>query len=213
MKRDSLAYAVAGTFFGILMGWILGSQQVRPGTPAAAAATTAAAPASTTPTANPNAPPLDTQKAADLERTAKAQPTNEPVRVELADLYYDAQRFDLATPWYEAALKINPRDIDVSTDLAVCYYYTNQVDRALSQFDYSLNIDPRHAKTLLNQGIVLAFGKQDLKGAAASWEKVVADAPGTPEAQKAQQALDGLKSAHPGMSGGGSGGTTGGTRP
>jgi tetratricopeptide (TPR) repeat protein len=209
MKRDSLAYAIAGTFFGILIGWILGSQQVRPGAAPAAAST---APASTAAT-NPNAPPLDTQRAASLEQTANAQPANSSVRVELANLYFDAERFDLAIPWYEAALKIDPRNVDVSTDLAVCYYYTNQVDRSLAQLDHSLQIDPRHAKTLLNQGIVLAFGKQDLKGAAASWEKVVALAPGTPEAQKAQQALDGLKSAHPGMGGAGSGGTTGGTAP
>lgn len=212
MRRDSLAYAVAGTFFGILIGWILGSQQARPGAPAAAAGTTAATPAPTAPT-NPNAPPLDTQKAADLARTANAQPGNEAIRVELANLYYDAERFDLAVPWYEAALKINARDIDASTDLAVCYYYTNQVDRALSQLDYSLKINPRHAKTLLNQGIVLAFGKQDLQGAAASWEKVVAAAPGTPEAQRAQQMLDGLKSGHPETGAGGSSGSTGGTRP
>ena len=50
----------------------------------------------------------------------------------------------------------------MSTDLGVSYYYTNQPDRALAQFDRSLAINPKHTKTILNQGIVRAFGKQDL---------------------------------------------------
>ncbi len=74
-------------------------------------------------------------------------------------------------------MKLDPRNVNASTDLGVCYYYTNQVDRALAQLDYSLSIDPKHAKTLLNQGIVRAFGKQDLAGAAQSWQKVVDVAP------------------------------------
>ncbi len=53
--------------------------------------------------------------------------------------------------------------MDVSTDLAVAYYYTQQADRALAQLDHSLKIDPTHLKTLLNQGIIRAFGKQDLE--------------------------------------------------
>jgi hypothetical protein len=58
-------------------------------------------------------------------------------------------------------------------------------------------MDPRHTKTLLNMGIVKAFGKQDLNGAAAAWKQVVAIAPNSPEGQAAKKALDGLQSAHP----------------
>ena len=88
-----------------------------------------------------------------------------------------------------------------------------QTDRALAQIERSLQLDSRHAKTLLNQGIIRAFGKQDLKGAAESWEKVLAVAPGTQEAQHAQQGLDGIRSAHgAGAGAGGSGaGTAGGS--
>ena len=73
----------------------------------------------------------------------------------------------------------------------------NQPDRALAQFDRSLVIDPAHAKTLLNIGIVRAFGKQDLKGASEVWQKVIVVAPGSEEARAARQALDGVRSAHP----------------
>jgi tetratricopeptide (TPR) repeat protein len=87
--------------------------------------------------------------------------------------------------------------VNVSTDLGIAYYYMNEADKALQQFDRSLAIDPKHAKTLLNIGIVRAFGKQDLKGAAEAWQRVLAVAPGTEEARAARQALEGVKAAHP----------------
>jgi tetratricopeptide (TPR) repeat protein len=73
----------------------------------------------------------------------------------------------------------------------------SQPDRALAQFDRSLAIDPRHTKTLLNQGIVRAFGKDDLAGAAQAWQRVVEYAPDSPEGKRAAQALESLRRAHP----------------
>ena len=64
---------------------------------------------------------------------------------------------------YAEALALNPKDVNVSTDLGVSYYYNKQIDLALKQFEHSLKIDPKHTKTMLNIGIVRAFGKQDLK--------------------------------------------------
>jgi cytochrome c-type biogenesis protein CcmH/NrfG len=201
MKRDAV-FLISGTFFGILVGWILGSQQAGPGLPSASSAAATAASSTATPDAQAP-PPLDMQRASALEKTAASQPANAAVRVELGNLYYDAQRFDLATPWYEAALKLNPRDIDVSTDLAVCYFSNqNQADRALAQIDHSLQIDPKHTKTLLNQGFIRAYGKQDLSGAVESWQKVIDIAPTGEDAGRAKQAIDGLKANHPGMTGG-----------
>jgi tetratricopeptide (TPR) repeat protein len=92
-------------------------------------------------------------------------------------------------------LKLDPKNVDASTDLGVSYYYSSRTDEALKQFDYSLKLNPTHAKTLLNQGIVLAFGKRDLKGATDAWEKVVKLAPNSPEAQAARQGLQGIAAA------------------
>ena len=211
VNRDALIFAVSGTFFGLLVGWILGSQA--PGRTAPAAAPQANAAAAQPPGGQPAPPPLDVQRAADLERQAKSQPTDAAVRIALGNLYYDAERFELAVPWYEAALKIDPKNVNVSTDLAICYYYTNDADRALRQLDHSLSVDGGHLKTLLNQGIIRAFGKQDLAGAAQSWQRVVDLAPSSEEARRAQQGLDGLRSAHPAggaPAGGGASGSGGG---
>jgi len=201
MSRNALIYALPGVLFGLLVGWIIGSQREAP--PLAAAASSASAAGSASAQEAP--PPLDVQQVAALEQSAKADPKNSAVRVDLADLYYDAKRFDQATTWYEAALAIDPKNIEASTDLAVCYFYTNQVDRALTQLDKSLAINAQHPKTLFNQGIVRAYGKEDLKGATESWQRLVAVAPDSVEGRQAKQLLDGLKS-HPG-------GTPGSTQP
>jgi len=186
MKRDAIAFALSGTLFGLLVGWIIGSQWGA-ARPVPAAPPTASA--STTPA-------LDTERAAALERQANAEPGSATPRVQLAELYFDAERFDQAVPWYEAALKLDPANAEVSTNLALAYFATSQTDRALAQIDRSLAIDPQNLKALFTQGVVRARGKQDLAGAAQSWERVVAVAPNSPEARQAQQGLDAIKSAH-----------------
>jgi cytochrome c-type biogenesis protein CcmH/NrfG len=87
--------------------------------------------------------------------------------------------------------------VDVSTDLGVSYYYANQADRALAQFDRSLAIDPRHTKTMLNIGVVRAFGKQDLAGAAKIWQQVVDLAPESAEGRAARRMIEAVRTAHP----------------
>ena len=189
MTRDAAIFGISGTMFGLIVGWIIGSQQApRPITPPPPAAAQAQ-PAQATPAAPP---PLDVQQVTALEAEAKAQPRNAGVRERLGNLYFDAERFEPAIQWYEAALAIEPRNVNVSTDLAVSYYYSRQADRALKQIDQSLSIEPTHAKTLLNQGIIRALGKQDLAGAFESWSRVVQAAPNSPEAARAQQLLSEL---------------------
>ena len=195
MRLDSILFGVAGVFFGVLAGWIIGSQQATGG-PRAPEATPAAAQAGA-PGEKP-APPLDERRVADLTAAAGRNTADAGPRIELANLYFDAERYNDAIRWYEDALQVDPRNANASTDLGIAYYYTNQVDRALAQFDTSLEIDPKHTKTLLNRGFVLAFGKQDLDGAAKAWQRVVEIAPDSPEGQRARQSLEALRTAHPG---------------
>jgi Tfp pilus assembly protein PilF len=194
MKAESVVFAVGGMVFGVLVGWVVGDQQAKHSTPIAAVAPAPASSASET----RQPPPLDGSKVQALTNVVNGDPKNITARVQLANLYFDAERFPDAVKWYEQAAALDPKNVDVSTDLGVSYYYSNQPDKALKQFDHSLDLDPKHSKTLLNQGIVRAFGKQDLNGAQESWQKVVDLAPGTPEAQAALRALESLKSAHAG---------------
>jgi cytochrome c-type biogenesis protein CcmH/NrfG len=200
MKRDAVVFAVSGAFFGLLVGWILGTSQHPPGMPGGLTAPVAQTPAAATSTPG-TAAPLDDAKVRSLEAQASANPGDATARIELGNAYFDAERYTDAIKWYQEAIQIDPKNVNASTDLGVAYYYVNQPDRAIQQFDHSLSIDPNHVKTILNLGIVRAFGKQDLAGAAQAWEKVIQLAPDSPEGRAAKQALDGLKSAHPGVGG------------
>jgi cytochrome c-type biogenesis protein CcmH/NrfG len=193
MRKDSVVFGVAGIFFGLLVGWIIGSQQstaVVPPPPAAQAAQ-GTAPANQAP------PPFDESRAAALKVTADRNPSDALTRVQLGNMYFDGERYGEAVTWYEAALKLDPKNPNTSTDLGLAYYYSNQPDRALAQFDRSLGIDPKHSKTLLNMGIVRAFAKQDLEGAEKAWQQVLDVAPNSPEAALARRGLEGLRAAHP----------------
>ena len=189
MKTESIVFAVAGMCFGVILGWVIGTQQ---------AATRPAAPAAATQPAQQQAPPLDEGRVQALRTIIESDPQNASAHAQLANVYFDAERWGDAIEWYEKSLKIDPNNPDVSTDLGVSYYYTNRPDQALAQFDHSLEIDPKHTKTMLNKGIVLAFGKQDLSAAAEEWKKVVELAPDSPEGQAALRALEGVASAHTG---------------
>lgn len=196
MKSDSIAFGVAGIAFGLIAGWIIGTQQAKPAQPAQVVVSNSAN--SSQASSNTRAAIVDDAKVNALKAIAEKEPNNAKPRIELGNLFFDAERYDDAITWYEQAMKLSPNDVNLSTDLGVAYYYTNQPDKALARFDASLKIDPKHVKTLLNLGIVLAFGKQDLAGATKAWEQVIAIDPNGPEGQAAKRALDTLRSAHGG---------------
>jgi cytochrome c-type biogenesis protein CcmH/NrfG len=194
MRADSIVLGTAGILFGLIIGWVLGSQQsARVARDAAPVAQSA--PAQQPAAAAPAAAPVDPARVKALEESAAQSPSDFQPRVQLGNIYFDAEKYPDAIKWYEQATAISANDPNVSTDLGVAYYYTNQADKALAQFDKSLAIDPKHIKTLLNVGIVRAFGKQDLAGAGKAWQQVVDLAPDSPEGQAAKKGLEGIKSA------------------
>ena len=196
MRADAIVFGIAGSLFGLIIGWVLGSQQAArsgPIPPPVAQAAPAQQPAAT-----PQPAPIDPARVTALQEAAAKNPKDIESRVQLGNIFFDGEQYSQSITWYEQALAINPGDANVSTDLGVAYYYTNQPDRALKQFDHSLSIDPKHVKTLLNVGIVRAFGKQDLAGAGKAWQQVVDLAPGSPEGMAAKKGLEGIKSAQGG---------------
>jgi len=203
MKAESIVFAIAGMCFGVILGWVLGTQQAGPRTVAAPAAATETAAAPAQQQGQQAAPVLDQARVQALQTIINNDPKNAEAHVQLGNAYFDAERYADAIKYYEQAIALDPKNVDASTDLGVSYYYTNRADDALKQFEHSLSINPQHTKTLLNQGIVLAFGKRDMNAAAESWKKVVAIAPQSQEGQAAQRGLEGIASSQSG-----SGGTT-----
>ena len=199
-RNELLPLVVSLALAAGLMGWIIWSQ--RPPEPAAEVVQTAPAPAPAPAEvpSNPDTPeplPVDEDRAAALRAAAAEATEDVQSRVDLGNLYHEARRFDDAIPWFEAALALNADLVEVSTDLGVAYYYAGSVDRSLAQFDRSLEIDPAHAGTLLNIGIVRAFGRQDLPGAIEAWEELQRLAPDSLEAFAAADAVERLQAVHP----------------
>ena len=193
MRHESTAFVIAAAFSASVIAWIVLAQ--RPADPVTPPATAAAARGNAN--VNDPPPPIDEARVGALRSAAEQDAEDVASRVALGNVYFDAERFDEAIVWYEQALALNPSDVDVSTDLGVSYFYTGLADRALEQFDRSLAVDPRHSKTILNIGIVRAYAKQDLDGAAAAWQQVIEIAPDSPEARAAQEALEAIRAAHP----------------
>jgi tetratricopeptide (TPR) repeat protein len=208
MKLESAVFAVAGMCFGIILGWVIGSQQAR-----SSGAATAAAPVAQTAqggggnTQQRQAAALDEAKVQSLTTILQSDPNNASAALQLANTYFDGERFTDAIKWYEHTVKLEPSNVDANTDLGITYYYVNRTDEALATFERSLKLNPRHTKTMLNKGIVLAFGKEDLKAASEEWKKVVDLAPDSPEGQAARRALEGVAAAaHNNTTGGAAGG-------
>ena len=204
MTKESVALGVAGVLFGFLTGWIIGAQQAparlpRPPPQAHRLPPPGRRPAGLAGRAGPgrgaqarsgarstacaSGPP--TTRATPRSGPRSATPTSTPSAIAEA------------ITWYEASLGLDAKNVNVSTDLGVSYYYANQADRALAQFERSLQIEPKHTKTMLNIGVVRAFGKQDLTGAASIWQQVVDIAPESAEGRAAKRMIEAVRSAHP----------------
>jgi hypothetical protein len=87
MKAESIVYAVAGMCFGILLGWVIATQQAG----SAPAPPAAAAPAASAGT-NRQVPPLDEGRVQALTTIVTSDPQNESAVIQLANTYFDAER-------------------------------------------------------------------------------------------------------------------------
>jgi tetratricopeptide (TPR) repeat protein len=178
-----------------VMAWIVWTQRpvpVESADPAPVPVAESAAPSEA-----PAPAPIDEARVEELQSAAEQAPDDAQVRVDLGNLYFDAQRFEEAIPWFDAALALGLEEVQVSTNLGVAYFYTDDVDQSLAQFERSLELDPTHGQTLLSIGIVRAFGKQDFDGAIEVWEEVQRLMPGSREAIAAADAIEQMRSMHP----------------
>jgi cytochrome c-type biogenesis protein CcmH/NrfG len=74
---------------------------------------------------------------------------------------------------YQDVLRVRPDDLDVRTDLAAIYFYNNQADAGIKETLRVLQADPQKVQANYNLGLMYWKGRQDLKAAAAQFEKVV----------------------------------------
>ena len=178
MRRDTLVFALAGIVFGLVVGYMAASWDVIPrpvagGAPAGAPVAGAAPPA---------APRLNPDEVKALESLAARQPGEAAPRVELGNLYMDAERWEDAIRWYREALARNPALPDTVTDLGACLVSAGRPAEGLPEFEKVLRGDPGHRNALYNKGVaLLQLGRGP--DAAAAWEELLKRHPDDPQIQ------------------------------
>jgi Tfp pilus assembly protein PilF len=189
MNALAIVSGLAGMLFGIIVGYMIATQQDVTAAPGPAPAAAAAAPSATAATA----PAVNDQELQAYRDILKADPKNAKAATELGNRLYDAGRYAEAIVSYRQAFANDPKNVNISTDLGTAIWYTGDADGALAQFEKSLAIDPTHGQTLFNLGIVRSQGKNDHKGAASAWEKLLAANPSYPDADRVRRLLDEAK--------------------
>jgi tetratricopeptide (TPR) repeat protein len=130
-----------------------------------------------------------------LEQLAAKDPQNADYRTQIANLYYDMGQYDKAADFYQQSLNIRPQDPRVQTDLATSFYYLGESDKALAILDKVLKYDPNFSQALLNKGVILVSGKNDVKGAIKVWEDLLRSDPNFPQKAELKQRIDQLKAS------------------
>jgi tetratricopeptide (TPR) repeat protein len=98
---------------------------------------------------------------------------NAELLAKIGNVYYDAQQYPVAIEYYQRALKVQPTDASVRTDMATAYWYTGGADTAISEFNRALADEPNKPNALFNLGVVQWQGKMDIKGALATWQRLL----------------------------------------
>jgi cytochrome c-type biogenesis protein CcmH/NrfG len=192
MRRDNLVYAVAGVVFGLVVGYMAASWDVVP-RPAAVAPPAAAPGGRGTVSA---AKGLNPDEVKAMESLAARQPGDVAVRVELGNLYMDAERWTEAVRWYREALALNPALTDVLTDLGACLVSSGRPGEGLAGFEKVLQGDPGHRSALYNKGIaLLQLGRA--REAAATWEELLKRHPDDPQIQGLRGRIEQIRAAAP----------------
>jgi tetratricopeptide (TPR) repeat protein len=166
MRRETLVFTAAGVLFGLVVGYMAASWDVVPRPVALATPAPAPAPRA------PGKPAVNPDEVKALEALAARQPGDASARVELGNLYMDAERWEEAIRWYREALALDPSRPDVETDLGACLVSSGSPEQALAEFDKALRAKPEYKNALYNKGIaLLQLGRP--AEAAAVWEDLL----------------------------------------
>ncbi len=167
---------------GIAGGWLLRGWQKPSATgsvTAASISTTAVSGKGSSPqmAGAPRLEDMADAKAAPLLNKLKTNPDDPALLTSLGNVYYDAQQYPDAIPFYKRALAIRPADAAVRTDMGTAYWYMGNADLAIAEFDRALTYAPDSPNTLFNRGLVRWKGKKDGPGAIADWNHLLAANP------------------------------------
>ncbi len=111
--------------------------------------------------------------------------------VSIADLYFDAGKFEQAIPYYRRALALDPTNPDTRTDYATALHGDNRDLESLAQLQHVLASDANFPEALFDEGIVAnSIGRRTM--AIAAFRRFLKVAPKDQHAGDARAALQNL---------------------
>lgn len=187
MRRDTFSFMLAGTVFGLVVGYMAAQWGVLPSPAPVAAASRVAVPATAAPAR------VDPDEVAALDALASRQPRDPAARVELGNLYMDSERWDEAIRWYREALAIDASLADVATDLGACLLSSGRPEEAIVELERALAKDPAHRLALFNRVVaLLRLGRT--KDAVDAWQELEQRHPEDPQLERLRARIDRIRS-------------------
>lgn len=90
-----------------------------------------------------------------IEKVFNLDTTQFSIALKLANLYYDANRKDLAIPFYQVFLRYNPDNTDARVDMATAMIEVSASPmEAVSELKKVLKLNPEHQIANLNLGVL-----------------------------------------------------------
>ncbi len=159
MKRDQLAFLLAGLAFGFLLGFgVFFATSNAPQAPTSSARVASdvpspAGPAAPTEVAGGGGAPMMAEIGALKQRVA-ADPKDVAALTRLGNLFQDVQMWPQALEWYDRALQARPDDPDLLTDSGVCLQASGKLEESLERFRRAFEGHPRHWQSMYNFVVV-----------------------------------------------------------
>ena len=174
MKKENLMFAVIGLLVGLIIGFMFANSVNRSAmnqTPPTASASNSAGGGSQSgnPALPADHPPIGTtggdtsnagpggaaaiaQVSAAIEK-AKAEPQNYEAQMTAGDLYYQIQRFEESTKFYDAASKLKPGDTESLVKLGNAYFDAEKYPEAEKAYTQVLEKDPKNINVRTDMGL------------------------------------------------------------
>jgi cytochrome c-type biogenesis protein CcmH/NrfG len=192
MRRDTLAFTIAGVVFGFVLGYMAANWEAMPRPAPVAIVPAATAPAAPASAAAPARAPIDPDEVKAMESLAQRQPNDTAVRTELGNLYMDHERWDEAIRWYREALAVDPANPDVRTDMGACFVHSGRPEQGLAEFETVLKAKPDHRNAMFNRGVALVNLGRSAE-AADTWQALLARYPDDAQLQRLRGRIDELR--------------------
>jgi tetratricopeptide (TPR) repeat protein len=140
--------------------------------------------------------PVDTERVAELMKSAQEDPSNAETLFELGETFFQAGEWQSSLDWFTELIEVEPKNVHALTDIGTDQYNLGNVEEAKASWLKVLEIDQNDPQIHYNLGFLYANAEpQDLDAAVREWSTVIDLAPDSDLAQTVKLHLDGLAQA------------------